>query len=287
MPGCNCTQNIQSIISTILILLSFFTGLGNGRNALREKRQNDEQSGPNCPGALRGRDGRDGATGRDGANGSPGRDGRDGQPGPVGPVGPKGSEGPPGLKGDRGLSGPGGLTYVRWGRTDCANGGQVVYSGFASGSRYNINGGTSDILCLPETPQYLSQDRSATHLATLYGMEFEVFGTAPPLKHLVQANMPCALCYIETRSTVFTIPARYTCPQGFTREYYGYMMTEWNYADRQRKDTICVDVDTVPIPGSGPSTDPSVVYLMDANCNGLPCPPYVPKQPLTCAVCTK
>ena len=56
-------------------LFSFFTGIGNGRNVLREKRQNDEQSGPNCPDALRGRDGRDGATGRDGANGSPGRDG--------------------------------------------------------------------------------------------------------------------------------------------------------------------------------------------------------------------
>ena len=236
---------------------------------------------------LKGRDGRDG---RDGEDGNPGRDGRDGQSGPTGPMGPKGDPGqtgPPGVKGERGLQGSSGTTYVRWGRTDCANGGQVLYSGFASGSRWNEHGGTSDTHCLPETPQYLSDDTSATHLSTIYGMEFEVFGTSPPLKNLHDTNMPCALCYIATRSTVFTIPARYTCPTGFTREYYGYMMTESNGTNRHRKDTICVDKDTVPIPGSAAETNPSIIYLMQASCNGLPCPPYVPKKALTCAVCSK
>ena len=46
---------------------------------------------------------------------------------------------------------------MRWGRTDCANGGQVLYSGFASGSRYSEHGGTSDTHCLPETMQNLSK----------------------------------------------------------------------------------------------------------------------------------
>ena len=231
-----------------------------------------------CRTVIRGRDGRDG---RDG------REGRMGPPGPPGPMGFKGVPGVPGPPGVPGLKGSSGTTYVRWGRTDCANGGQVLYSGYASGSRWNEHGGTSDTLCLPRSPQYLSHDTSATALATLYGMEFEVFGTSPPLKNLVQTNMPCALCYIATRSTVFTIPARYTCPTGFTREYYGYMMTELVTSSRNRKDTICVDKDTVPIPGSGANTNPSVVYLMQANCNGLPCPPYVPKKALTCAVCSK
>ena len=236
---------------------------------------------------LKGRDGRDG---RDGEDGNPGRDGRDGQSGPTGPMGPKGDPGqtgPPGVKGESGLQGSGGSTYVRWGRTDCANGGQVLYSGFASGSRWNEHGGTSDTHCLPRSPQYLSHDTSATALATLYGMEFEVFGTSPPLKNLHDTNMPCTVCYIATRSTVLTIPARYTCPTGFTREYYGYMMTERNGASRHRKDTICVDKDTVPIPGSAAETNPSIIYLMQASCNGLPCPPYVPKKALTCAVCSK
>ena len=151
----------------------------------------------------------------------------------------------------------------------------------------NMEGPVTHIACLPETPQYLSQDTSATYISTIYGMEFETFGTSPPLKDLVQTNMPCAVCYIATRSTILTIPARYTCPTGFTREYYGYMMTELNRASRHRKDTICVDKDTVVIPGSAANTNPSVVYLMQASCNGLRCPPYVPKKALTCAVCSK
>ena len=138
---------------------------------------------------------------------------------------------------------------MRWDRTECANGGQVLYSGFASGSRYNEHGGTSDTHCLPRSPQYLSHDTSATHLSTLYGMEIEPYGASPPLRNLLQTNMPCAVCYIGTRFTILTIPAKYTCPTGFTREYYGYMMTELNHASHHRKDTICVDRYTVPIPG--------------------------------------
>ena len=278
----------------------------------REKRQNNQQQQA-CSNILKGRDGRDG---RDGDDGNPGRDGRDGQSGPTGPTGPKGDPGqagPPGVKGERGLqgSGPpgpigpkgdpgipgppgtssrndsGGTTYVRWGRTDCPNGAQVLYSGYASGSRYNEHGGTSDTHCLPETPQYLSHDTTAVWIATIYGMEFETVARSSPLNHLQDKNMACAVCYIETRSIILTIPARYTCPTGFTREYYGYMMTEVNLASRHRKDTICVDKDVVPIAGSAASTDPSVIYLIRAGCNGLPCPPYAPRKALPCAICSK
>ena len=65
------------------------------------------------------------------------------------------------------------------------------------------------------------------------------------------------------------------------------MMTELTYSTRQRKDTICVDKDAVPIPGSGANEGPALIYLMDAGCNGLPCPPYTPRKALTCAVCSK
>ena len=281
---------------------------------LRETRETDQQQ-QSCVNVLRGCDG------RNGVDGNPGRDGRDGQPGPPGActtcppgetglpgeAGPPGENGPPGEAGPPGKAGhpggtgppgppgpkgernesPYGSIYVRWGRTDCANGGQVLYSGLASGSRYTEHGGTSDTHCLPDTPQYLSQDTSATYVGKLYGMEFEIYGSSFPLTHLLDTNMPCAVCYIATRSTVFTIPARYTCPTGFTREYYGYMMTESNIAGRHRKDTICVDKDTVPIPGSAANNNPSVVYLMQASCNGLPCPPYNTRKALTCAVCSK
>ena len=57
----------------------------------------------------------------------------------------------------------GGVVYTRWGRTVCPQGATLVYAGRAAGTKYNVKGGTSDTLCMPETPQYLSTDTTATH----------------------------------------------------------------------------------------------------------------------------
>ena len=180
----------------------------------------------------------------------------------------------------------GGSVYVRWGKNDCPSGASSIYTGYAGGSLWSQHGGTSDTHCLPKNPQYLTDDTSALYMAHLYGIEFETYGTSPPFKDLVNANMPCVVCYV-TKSTVLTVPARYSCPVGFTREYNGYMMSEWSVGGRGRKDTICVDKNAGAVRGSVADKNPSVVYLMDAQCNGLPCPPYVAKKPLSCAVCSK
>ena len=58
-------------------------------------------------------------------------------PGPPGPkgdqgaVGKTGAQGPQGAKGEKGQDGAGtsGVKYVRWGRTTCPSGAQVVYKG--------------------------------------------------------------------------------------------------------------------------------------------------------------
>jgi hypothetical protein len=182
----------------------------------------------------------------------------------------------------------GGSVYVRWGKNDCPSGASIVYAGYASGSLWGEHGGTSDTHCLPTNPEYLTDDTSEVYMAHLYGIEYELHGVSSPLKDLFNADMPCVVCYV-LKSTVLTVPARYTCPEGFSREYYGYMMSEWSYpgSGRPRKDTICVDQNAETVVGSGSDTNPSVVYLMDAQCNGLPCPPYAAKKPLTCAVCSK
>ena len=57
-----------------------------------------------------------------------------GPPGPKGdqgPVGKTGTQGPQGAKGEKGQNGSGksGVKYVRWGRTMCPSGAQVVYKG--------------------------------------------------------------------------------------------------------------------------------------------------------------
>ena len=58
-------------------------------------------------------------------------------PGPPGPkgnqgaVGKTGAKGPQGTKGEKGQNGTGqsGVNYVRWGRTTCPSGAQIVYKG--------------------------------------------------------------------------------------------------------------------------------------------------------------
>ena len=57
-----------------------------------------------------------------------------GPPGPKGDqgaVGKTGAKGPQGAKGEKGQDGAGtsGVKYVRWGRTTCPKGAQIVYKG--------------------------------------------------------------------------------------------------------------------------------------------------------------
>jgi len=44
------------------------------------------------------------------------------------------------------------------------------------------------------------------------GVEYQSFG---------YGNVPCARCYTETRSAVMMIPAKRSCPAGWTQEYEG------------------------------------------------------------------
>ena len=57
-----------------------------------------------------------------------------GPPGPKGPAGSPGLKGPRGPKGEKGQdgNGPSGVKYVRWGRTTCPSGAQIVYEGKAN-----------------------------------------------------------------------------------------------------------------------------------------------------------
>ena len=223
--------------------------------------------------------------------GRDGRDGRDGQPGSMGipgPQGPKGSEGTTGVKGEKGDAGSSGATYVRWGRTVCPPGAERIYTGLASSTGNTVGGGTDESLCLPNDPEYLSHDISNFAMGTLYHIEYAIHGDPSfPLANLHRENTPCAVCYVN-KSTILTIPAKYTCPTGWTREYYGYLTAEHTVSGRRRKDTICVDVNAVSGGGEG-YTPSSCACFMDVKCynKGHACPPYAERKPLTCAVCSK
>ena len=81
------------------------------------------------------------------------------------------------------------------------------------------------------------------------------------------------------------VPAKTECPSSWTREYYGYLMTE--YHGHHRSSFDCVDVSPDTVPGGAGSTDGALFYYTKASCNGLQCPPYVTNKVVSCAVCTK
>ena len=86
--------------------------------------------------------------------------------------------------------------------------------------------GGTEKLCLPLDPDYISvaHSTSATLHSTLHGAEYETQNG--PHHNLHDHNVPCAVCYASTRIAMIMIPAKTQCPSSWTREYYGYLMTE-------------------------------------------------------------
>ena len=206
--------------------------------------------------------------------------------GPPGPQGQPGARGATGPQGPVGPAGPrsGGVTYTRWGKSSCPNtaGTELVYSGRAGGGHsINDRGGIVNFQCMPLDPQYTLTVRSGiTGYTYIYGTEY-----VGPLQGSDRHNVPCAVCYVSTRETVLMIPAKTSCPTSWTREYYGYLMSE--YRGRRGSTIECIDEDQESIPGSGADTSGALLHHVEASCNGMPCPPYDASKELTCVVCTK
>jgi len=215
--------------------------------------------------------------------GRDGRDGRDGLPGPrgiVGPPGSKGDTGVPGPKGDKG----GGVVYVRWGHNSCPDGGaQLVYAGRAGGSHRSHKGGGSNPQCLPLDPKFYKIISGAQTNGYMYGAEYHNTNGLVANSH--DTDVPCAVCYVPTRNALYMIPAKYTCPSGWTREYFGYLMSE-GFA-QHRSQFSCVDHSLTSVIGSIHNNDGLRFFPVEGVCGSLPCPPYSRDKELSCAVCTK
>ena len=197
-----------------------------------------------------------------------------------------GEKGDTGTKGEPGSS-TGGVTYIRWGRTTCPDtpGTELVYSGRAAGTPYNTQGGTSDYLCLPDNPQYLTYRPGVQGYSPIHGAEYEVNHNQPPFRALHEDNVPCAVCVNCQRKVILNIPSHTTCPTSWTREYCGYLMTE-KYT-HHRTAAVCMDKDPEAVRGEAADTNGALFHHTEAVCNGIDCPPYDPEKELTCVVCTK
>ena len=210
---------------------------------------------------------------------APGVDGSDGIAGPPGPSGPPG---PP--------STSGGTTYVRWGRTVCPdiNGTELVYDGLTAGSAYN-HGGAANYICTAKGADAEYHPEATTrnaNYAILYAAEYEST-SGQALYDVNQHNAPCAVCEVTNRSKQIMIPGRYTCPDTWTVEYSGWLMTA--YTIRSRSVFMCLDKTPETVIGRAASNNGAQLYHVEADCSvgQLPCPNYDDRKEMACVVCTK
>ena len=227
-----------------------------------------------------------GEPGLKGDRGQQGDLGLTGPPGVKGNIGNMGVRGPTGLQGQKGDAGApvavvGGVTYERWGKSTCRSGAALVYAG-RTGSSYYTKGGGANYICMPNDPQYTLTWRPGSQgHSHVYGTEYE---TPPPGYNVHQHDALCAVCYVPTKHTTVMIPAHTSCPTGWTREYHGYLVSE-NYK-AHRTMFVCVDTAMESVPGSLADVRGGHFYFVEANCNGLPCPPYNNERELGCVVCS-
>ena len=164
-----------------------------------------------------------------------------------------------------------------------------MYSGRAGGSYFNHTGGGSNPQCLPLDPNFLREISGTQFRALMYGAEYDTLTDGNSHVHgRHETDVPCAVCHVSNRTAVYMVPAKYTCPTGWTREYYGYMMTD--YYPNYRSQFVCMDTAFKSAKGGGPKSTyfggwhP---HFVEARCGALPCPPYDSITELSCAVCTK
>ena len=224
-----------------------------------------------------------GLTGEPGLKGRRGPQGDKGSNGLPGPIGAKGATGLKGVKGDKEERNAG-TVYVRWGHDQCPSTTQLVYSGRAGGSNWNQGGGGSNPQCLPLDPDFLVPIGGFEYRAEIFGAIYEAAHTSStsPAYNRHFRGAPCAVCYVTQRTTVFMVPGKYTCPSGWTREYYGYLMAE--HRTHGRSQYTCVDN---ALKTGSKLSNGMVFHFVEGRCGSLPCPPYDNSKELSCAVCTK
>ena len=158
-----------------------------------------------------------------------------------------------------------------------------------AGSHYHQKGGGAEYLCLPGQPEFLQV--TAGHQSVrnkLYGAGYHTNDNSPAFGNMFNHNAPCAACSTSARGQKIMIPGKVNCTSSWTREYYGYLMTERTHQDHLRSSYVCVDVNAEAVPGSaGFNYSGALLDFVEAVCNGIKCPPYTAGYELPCVVCTK
>ncbi|XP_063425902.1 short-chain collagen C4-like [Mytilus trossulus] len=181
-----------------------------------------------------------------------------------------------------------GPTFTRWGRSECPPVSEKVYNGYMSGPKHNFGGSGSNYLCLPTNPQW--GDYSAAFdnkRAVIVGVEMKTSSGKPYPSYLQDHDSACVVCQTINSNSILMVPARLTCPLGWTSQYNGYLMSEMITPNRRRTEYICYDGSPVQIQGSGDRENQAMITPVEVQCGSLDCSKYVSGRELTCVVCSR
>ena len=170
------------------------------------------------------------------------------------------------------------VTYIRWGNTTCPYGANTIYKGVAAGGRYDQEVSPSNLMCLPSNPMRYSKAPGGGTPA--YAVEYRVGGS---INHADNRNMPCTLCEAIGRINKIMIPSHYVCPDGWHKEYNGYIMAG-HPGHKGGSMYYCIDENLEQVPGSGSAETIHLLYTVYVTGS------YVPTDSsyaLSCVVCTK
>ena len=163
--------------------------------------------------------------------------------------------------------------------------------GITGGKPFYENGGGVDTLCLPHNPDDAPHDFPTSlksgHTAILYGSEYEFTYR----KFAIDDDVPCAVCHVDSASSVLMIPAKSSCPGSWSVQYNGFLVSSNTAAgdhNWQAFDYVCLhnDAEYLTEGARRHNDDGHILCPVRAECGSLPCPPYKNGQYITCAVCT-
>ena len=170
------------------------------------------------------------------------------------------------------------VTYIRWGNTTCPYGANTIYKGVAVGGNYNQATSPSNMMCLPPTWMTYSNDQGGQH--PVYAVKYQVNA---PINHASGRNMPCALCEATGRGDKIMIPSHYVCPDGWHKEYNGYIMAGY-HSHKGGSMYNCIDEHLEQITGSASNDVVHYLYTIYATGSHVP---HNSSYSLSCVVCTK
>lgn len=188
-----------------------------------------------------------------------------------------------------------GVSYIHWGRTTCNGDATLIYTGHAAGSHYAEGGGGTNRLCLHDELQknavFPGFGPEPSHV---FGVEYQissenyVFSMNNSDGHqLTNYPTPCAACQARNRTSVLMVPARVSCPYGWTEEYKGYVVAEVSSVEtRRRSEYICWDEAPEKTTGAA-AQDQALIYVVEVASGSLPASIFVDGIELACVVCTK